>query len=141
MSVSAGYLTPCLGVADVERSLRFYALLGFQTVDVEHEKDTVTWARAHCEGGAIMFLRRDSARRPNPFVLYLYTPDLPAFRAQLVSVGVDVGPIEAPDHMPGGELTVTDPDGNMILVGHWPEEQHQEWLRSLEAKRAAGLIP
>ena len=41
MTVKAGYLTPLLHVADVERSLRFYALLGFDTVGERWRKVTV----------------------------------------------------------------------------------------------------
>jgi len=37
MTAKAGYSTPMLHVADVGRSLRFYALLGFETIDTEGE--------------------------------------------------------------------------------------------------------
>jgi hypothetical protein len=43
-----------LHVADVTRSLRFYALLGFETIATEGEGGHVGWARAHGEGDAGM---------------------------------------------------------------------------------------
>ncbi len=143
MTVKAAYATPLLSVTDVERSLRFYALLGFQTIDVERAADGITWARAHCEGGALMFARAEEARPPghDRFLLYLYTPDLPALSAQLAAAGVEVGPVKRPDYMRSGEICLKDPDGFTVLIGHWGEDEHQAWLERLEKKRSAGLIP
>ena len=140
MTVKAGFSTPLLQVADVERSLRFYALLGFEIVDVEGDPGSLGWARMHCEGGAIMFLRSDGPERPQKdrFLLYLYTPDLPALRTQLADAGVDVPSIARPGHMPSGELSLNDPDGYTILVGHWGKHEHDAWdherLKRLEIK-------
>ena len=143
MTVKAGYLTPLLHVADVERSLRFYALLGFQNVDVEHAGGSTGWARIHCEGGAIMFLQAEKSTPPahDRFLLYLYTPDLPALRAQLVAAGIEVGAIGYPDYMRSGEICLKDPDGYNILIGHWGEREHKAWENRCNEKRAAGLIP
>ena len=143
MTTKAGYSTPLLHVADVERSLRFYERLGFEVVDVERAEGTVGWARIHCEGGAIMFLRSEEPRATahDRFLLYLYTPDLPALCAQLAAAGVDVGAISHPEYMPSGEACIRDPDGYTILIGHWSDREHQAWLESLERKRASGLLP
>ena len=35
MSIKAGYSTPMLHVGEVERSIRFYELLGFETIDTD----------------------------------------------------------------------------------------------------------
>ena len=45
-----------LHAMDIERSLAFYELLGFVTVDSDCGKP-LGWARMHCEGGALMFVR------------------------------------------------------------------------------------
>ena len=129
MTVKAGYLTPLLHVADVERSLRFYALLGFETVDVERANGSTGWARIHCAGGAIMFVRAEQSTKPphDRFLLYLYTPDLPGLRSQLVAAGVDAGPVKRPEYMPSGEIRLTDPDGYTVLIGHWGEHEHTVW--------------
>ena len=49
MSVKAGYCTPLLPVEEIERSIRFYELLGFATIDTDRAKP-LGWARLHCEG-------------------------------------------------------------------------------------------
>lgn len=132
MSVRAGYVTPMLHVAEIERSIRFYQLLGFEVVD--HQGDNpIGWARMHCEGGALMFFLSeecDGASAPNPWLFYLYTPDLPAFREHLASHGVTVPNIKHPPYMPSGELTLHDPDGNLIFVGHWSDQEHEAWLKN-----------
>jgi catechol 2,3-dioxygenase-like lactoylglutathione lyase family enzyme len=142
MSVKSGYSTPLLQVANVERSLRFYALLGFDVVDVEGAKGSLGWARVHCEGGAIMFVRSQEPQAPpdDRFLLYLYTPDLSALRTQLSSAGVEVSPISYPEHMRSGEICLKDPDGYSILIGHWGQSEHEAWQRQRE-KRLAGVIP
>jgi hypothetical protein len=141
--IRAGYSTPLLHVDDVDRSLRFYALLGFVTVDVDRVEESIEWARMHVEGGAIMFLRAEESRAhaDDRFLLYLYSPDLPALRSQLVAAGVEVGPISHPPYMPSGEIGFKDPDGYTILIGHWGDAEHAAWEQRRERKRAAGLIP
>ena len=137
MVVKAGYLTPLLHVADVERSLRFYELLGFETVDLDGEGGSIGWARVHCKGGAIMFLQEEKPvqRRHDRFLLYLYVPDLPALREQLIAAGVEVGPIRHPGYMRNGEISLKDPDQYTILVGHWSQQEDEEW----ETKRKTRL--
>lgn len=143
MSAAAGYLTTGLHVADVERSLRFYGLLGFQAIDVEPANPPFGWARMHCEGGALMFLRSEepAAADHDRFILYLYTSDLPALRARLLDAGVDAGPVSHPDYMRSGEICVRDPDGYAVFIGHWGEEEHAAWEEQRARKRAAGVIP
>jgi catechol 2,3-dioxygenase-like lactoylglutathione lyase family enzyme len=142
MTTKAGYSTPMLHVADVERSLRFYERLGFEVVDVERGHGMTGWARMHCEGGAIMFLRSEEPRAAahDRFLLYLYTPDLPSLCAQLGAAGVEVT-IGYPEHMQSGEARLQDPDGYTVLIGHWSDREHQAWLESLERKRESGIIP
>jgi len=139
MSVKAGHSTPLLHVADVDRSLRFYSLLGFETIDTEGPEDCPGWARAHCEGGALMFVQAeepvDPARQAVSF--YLYTPDLPALRAHLVASGVEVSPIQHPEYMRSGEIHLKDPDGYGIFVGHWGKAEHEAWEKRLAGKRAS----
>ena len=74
-------------------------------------------------------------------LVYLYTPDLPALRAHLLANGVKVSEINRPPYMPSGEISVPDPDGYGVFVGHWSDTEHQAWLERLEVKREAGLLP
>jgi hypothetical protein len=54
---------------------------------------------------------------PGPGFLYLYTPDLDAFRARLVRRGIDAGEIqEGPGPGPNREVCVRDPDGHGHMV-------------------------
>jgi catechol 2,3-dioxygenase-like lactoylglutathione lyase family enzyme len=137
MTVKAGYSTPMLHVADIPRSIRFYELLGFGTVDTEGPADCPFWARLHCEGGAIMLLSADAPVDPSvqAVLLYMYTPDLAGLRDQLVASGVAAPPIRHPEHMPSGELHLHDPDGYTVLVAHWGDSEHQAWLERIGKQR------
>jgi catechol 2,3-dioxygenase-like lactoylglutathione lyase family enzyme len=141
--MKAGYSTPMLQVASVDRSIQFYGRLGFELVDVHGTPGDLGWARMHCEGGAIMFVASDepAGAQHVGFLLYLYTPNLPALRTELTTAGIDVSPIEYPDHLPSGEVCLTDPDGYDVFIGHWGEQEQGVWQREREKKRAAGLIP
>lgn len=132
MTPKAGYVTPMLHVADIARSLRFYQLLGFDVIDVEREGGAISWARVHCEGGALMFMTAEE--KPHPMLLVLYTPDLPAFREHLMANGVAAPAIGYPPYMPSGELCLKDPDENVVLVQHWSDKEHSAWLATKEAR-------
>jgi len=135
MSAKVGYSTPMLHVAEIERSIRFYELLGFVTVDTDR-CDPLGWARLHCEGGAVMFLRAEEP--PDPIrvttMLYMYTPDLVALREQLLASGLKVPAIKHPPYMPSGEVQVPDPDGYSVLIAHWGKSEQEAWQKRLGAK-------
>ena len=137
MTAKAGYSTPLLHVAEIERSIRFYELLGFETIDTDRCQP-LGWARMHCEGGAVMFLRVEGDEKPNPaaqgVLLYMYTPDLAGLCEHLQSNGVKVPPIKRPPYMPSGEICLRDPDGYVIFVGHWGKEEQEAWERRIGAK-------
>ena len=132
MTVKASHCTPMLQVKEVERSIDFYSLLGFTKIATDGLKP-LGWARMQCEGGALMFARAEEALDPRAqaVMFYLYTPDLPAFREHLLGHGLDVSPIGRPPYMPSGEICVRDPDGYTLLVGHWGEQEHADWLRKI----------
>jgi len=134
MSVKAGWATPMFHVAEVERSIKFYELLGFETSDTEGSGQ-LGWAPLHCEGGAIMLLRAKEGHKVDPsaqgVILYMYTPDLKAIREKLVAGGVKVPAIGYPGYMPSGEINLVDPDGYHVAIGHWGEIEHQEWLKKI----------
>ena len=140
MTVKAGYSTPLLHVADIPRSIRFYELLGFETVDTEGEPDCPGWARLHCEGGAIMLLAAEEPVEPSvqSVLLYMYTPDLLALRDQLLAAGIPVPEIRHPDYMPSGEIHLQDPDGYAVLVAHWGQSEHDAWLQRIGRRRDGG---
>jgi len=133
MNVKAGYSTPMLHVADIPRSIGFYEQLGFEVVDTEGAADCPSWARLHCEGGAIMLLTADEPVDPSvqSVLLYMYTPDLAALREQLLAAGIAVPEIRHPEYMPSGEIHLQDPDGYAVLVAHWGQSEHDAWLQRI----------
>jgi len=134
-SVKAGYLTPGLHVADIEESIRLYELLGFTTIDTDRE-EPLGWARLHCEGGAIMFLRAEEPVTISalPVLFYPYTPDLPGLRERLLAHDINVPPIHYPGYMRSGEINIRDPDGYHIAIGHWGKAENEAWLKRIGAK-------
>jgi hypothetical protein len=130
-----------LHVAEIEKSIPFYELLGFTTIDTEG-CDSLGWARLHCEdGSAVMFLR---AERPvdasaQALILYMYTPELAGLRERLLANGIKVPAINYPEYMPSGKVNIVDPDGYKIEIGHWGKAEQEEWQRRLSAKDAAKM--
>jgi len=135
MSAKVGYSTPVLHVVEIEKSIRFYKQLGFVTVDTDRAKP-LGWARMHCEGGAVMFLRGEKPvdASAQAVMLYMYTPDLISLREQLLASGVKVPPIGHPEYMPSGEICISDPDGYVILAAHWGKSEQEAWEKRISAK-------
>ena len=132
MSVKAGYSTPLLHVAEIERSIQFYELLGFSTVDTDR-CEPLGWARLHCEGGAVMFLRAEEPLDPSAphAFLYMYTPDLVGLREHLLANGVNAPSIKYPGYMPSCEIQLSVPDGNHIAFAHWGKTEHDAWEKRI----------
>jgi hypothetical protein len=88
------------------------------------------------KGGALMFLRADGAFRVStlPILFYMYTPDLPALRERLLANGIDAPPIRYPGHMRSGEITLKDPDGYRVEIGHCGDAEHEAWLKRIGSK-------
>jgi predicted enzyme related to lactoylglutathione lyase len=135
MSAKAGHSTPLLHVQEIERSIRFYELLGFATVDTDRARP-LGWARLHCEGGAVMLLRAEEPLNPSAqgVLLYMYTPDLISLREHLLAEGVKVPAIRYPEYMRSGEIHIKDPDGYNILVGNWGKAEHEAWEKRIGAR-------
>jgi hypothetical protein len=135
MTVKAYYSTPLLHAAEIERSLKFYGLLGFETIDTDRCQP-IGWARMHCEGGAVMFVRAEEPVEGfgQRFLLYMYTPNLFELRQQLLAAGIGVPSISYPGYMPSGEMALKDPDGYTVLVAHWGREQQEAWERRIGRK-------
>lgn len=130
-------------VRDVDRSIEFYALLGFSCASRFSGPDGVTnWTDLTC-GSARLMLARSSgaiAAADQAVLFYLYSPDVRALRTHLLQRGLgDAGlppdqegstvcSAPAPPtsvvfdiaprfYMPRGELRVHDPDGYCLLIG------------------------
>jgi hypothetical protein len=136
-------LVPFVHVADVEASLAFYALLGFETRHVMRDgAGRAFWALAQSggkdtgEGAEIMFARADGPVDPaqQAVLFYMYSSDVAGLRAGLLAGGLHDGgvyrglpgpnrgrrvvfEVATQHYMPGGEVRVADPDGYCVLVG------------------------
>jgi hypothetical protein len=135
MAVKANYSTPMLHVAEIEKSIEFYERLGFTTIDTDRCQP-LGWARMHCEGGAVMFLRaeRPIDPRAQAIMFCMYTPDLVVLREQLLASGIKVPPIHYPEDMPSGEFNITDPDGFHIAIMHWGKPEQEAWEKRIGAR-------
>jgi catechol 2,3-dioxygenase-like lactoylglutathione lyase family enzyme len=126
------YATPMVHVKDIETSIAFYTLLGFKVIDTDDCRP-LGWARIHCEGGAMMFLRAEhpveAAAQAVMFVMY--TPDLTAFRDRMVAAGQTISEIKRPPYMPSGEAYMKDPDGFIVQLCHWSDVEQTKWKKHL----------
>ena len=139
-------VVPYLHVADVEESVGFYALLGFDE-DGWYRKSNgeAIWASVKYVGptGAaaeVFFARADEPVIPEQqaVIVYMYSRDVESVRRHLLACGLhdggeycgQAGPnngrrvvfeVYHPNHMQGGELRVADPDGYCLLVGQTGE--------------------
>jgi catechol 2,3-dioxygenase-like lactoylglutathione lyase family enzyme len=124
-------------VADVDASLAFYALLGFEPQNVlKDHGGHAFWARARSGKGEIMLARASGPidAEQQAVLFYMYSNDVASLRKHLLAGGVrDAGAYRGakgpndgpstvfnvghPHYMPAGELRIADPDGYVILVG------------------------
>lgn len=115
-------LIPFVLVTDVERSIGFYQALGFRVMETYAPSQTLEFAALEATSAAKLMLARVDelpARDPDtpcPGFLYLYTPDLDAFRERLIAAEFEVGEIEDGRPGPDRELCVWDPDGHGHMV-------------------------
>ena len=111
-------LAPYLHVADVQRSIDYYAYLGFEPTDVTLDDGVPVWALLVGSAGRLMVAQADGEldRTRQGVLLYLYTPDLVIMREELKRENVPVGEIENPDYLPNGVLRLEDPDGYVLLI-------------------------
>ena len=107
-------------VADVERSIRFYADLGFKAANtvVPDGKTAPVWAWLASEKANLMV---GTASGPidasqQAVLFYLYYDDIKQTRAALVELGHRPGEIKHPFYMPGGECRLEDPDGYVLML-------------------------
>lgn len=113
-------LIPMAHVADLQRSVDFYRLLGMELrSSLKTNKGDLQWAHVACEGAELMFARASEPviASQQAVLFYLYSPHLIALRDHLLGSGVRVSAITYPDYMPKGEVRVEDPDGYCLLIG------------------------
>jgi catechol 2,3-dioxygenase-like lactoylglutathione lyase family enzyme len=107
-------------VADVQRSVEFYKLLGMKLGgSLKNDAGGLQWAHVSCNQADLMFARSSEPviASQQAVLFYLYATDLVALREHLLTHGVRVSAITYPEYMPKGEVCVNDPDGYCLLIG------------------------
>lgn len=113
-------LVPYAHVADVARSVEFYARLGFEPISTAGGPGTdLSWVYLQADRARLMLaVASEPVEAAAQAVLfYLYTDDLAALRDDLVREGLAPSPVRHPLHMPAGEMRLLDPDGYVLLLG------------------------
>jgi hypothetical protein len=111
-------LVPFVHVADVERSIAFYELLGFEVSATHGPTGRVGWAALDSEQAQLMLERTsdpiDSAKQGVLF--YLYSHDLHSLREHLIAHGARPSAIVDGRPGPDQELRIDDPDGYCLVI-------------------------
>jgi catechol 2,3-dioxygenase-like lactoylglutathione lyase family enzyme len=111
-------LVPFVHVTDVDRSVAFYARLGFEMLHEAVSEGRRSWAFLERGDARLMVAEADGAFDPEAqgVIFYLYTRDLDALRARLVEAGVQAGEITTGGPGPDRQLELADPDGYVLMV-------------------------
>ena len=118
-------LVPMLHVADIERSVTFYRMLGFEIGNFVPPSGPMHWAwlyapkAASWKRGPNLMLTRSECTidaHAQEVLFYLYATDLGSLRRTLLAAGVSAGEISHPDYLPDGEFRVEDPDGYTLMI-------------------------
>ena len=111
-------LIPFVHVKNVPRSIAFYEKLGLVACDTFKPRGTIVWASLKAESARIMLAQSEQALDPDKqgVLFYLYSVDLAALRARLISAGLKAGEIEDGSPGPKQEMRLIDPDGYCLMI-------------------------
>jgi glyoxalase/bleomycin resistance protein/dioxygenase superfamily protein/SnoaL-like protein len=111
-------LVPFVHVADMHRSVAFYALLGFAVQETFEPGGELAWAFLQTGDARLMLAGADPpiGHRQPPVLFYLYAHDLPGLRDHLVAQRAAPGEIVDGTPGPSQEMRVTDPDGYVLMI-------------------------
>ncbi|MGX5729549.1 VOC family protein [Pseudoxanthomonas beigongshangi] len=122
MSIALRNLVAMAHVADVPRSIAFYARLGFRLRNTHVPEHGTTPVWAWLEGGAGQLMLAQAGEPVDParqaVLFYLYFDDIAAVHARLRAEGLPVGPMTHPFYCPRGEFRLPDPDGYCLMLAH-----------------------
>lgn len=120
MAASTGSLVAFAHVADVPRSIAFYADLGFRVANqvVPPGQSRPHWAWLQSADAHLMVNQASAPldASQQAVMFYLYFDDIQATRAELLRLGHAPGDIRFPFYMPGGECRLEDPDGYVLML-------------------------
>lgn len=120
MTARTRTLVAFVHVADVARSIRFYADLGFTVANsvVPDGQTAPVWAWLQSDQASLMVSRASAPIDPvqQAVMFYLYFDDIAATRAALIERGHAPGELKHPFYMPAGECRLEDPDGYALML-------------------------
>ena len=107
-------------VASVQRSIDFYAHLGFKVGNsvIPQGQVAPVWAWLESEKANLMVGLADGPfdSAQQAVLFYLYFDNIKEAHAQLAARGHSPGEIKYPFYMPGGECRLVDPDGYVLML-------------------------
>jgi hypothetical protein len=111
-------LVPFVFVAEMDRSVAFYRLLGFEVTATFEPNGVLSWASLDGGGAELMLALAASVIDPasQSILFYLYAPDLVGLRDHLVSQGLTPGEIVDGSPGPAQEMRLDDPDGYCLMI-------------------------
>ena len=111
-------LIPFVHVTDVQRSIAFYELFGFEVKDTYEHEGQLDWAALESRDAQLMLARASHPieRGKQAVLFYLYADDLQALREHLLASGIVVGEIRDGSPGPAREMGLNDPDGWCLMV-------------------------
>jgi catechol 2,3-dioxygenase-like lactoylglutathione lyase family enzyme len=119
-------LVPMIHVADVERSVQFYRLLGFEVGNQVGPPACLQWAWLYSpkasewrQGPNLMLARSSNGAikaDEQAVLFYLYATNLVALRNHLLANGVKASEISYPEYLRAGECRIEDPDGYCLML-------------------------
>jgi catechol 2,3-dioxygenase-like lactoylglutathione lyase family enzyme len=116
-----GQFSVSLTVKDLEASLRFYELLGFEVVEGGHtgesfpDTETEKW-RILGRGSTVIGLFQGILPQN---ILTWNPPDVRAIQRHLKENGVELIEEADPDSSGAAHIILEDPDGNQIMFDQW----------------------
>ena len=120
MAAATRSLVAFAHVASVQRSIDFYADLGFKASNtvVPGSGSEPVWAWLESERANLMVGQADGPVEASrqAVLFYLYFDDIEQTHAALSELGHSLGEIRHPFYMPGGECRLEDPDGYVLML-------------------------
>jgi catechol 2,3-dioxygenase-like lactoylglutathione lyase family enzyme len=113
-------LVPMAHVTNLDRSIEFYAKLGFDVMNTFKHQEQLRWAWLRSGGADLMLSAADEPviASQQAILFYAYTADVSRMREHLLASGVAASPIQYPFYNPRGEFRVSDPDGYVVMIAH-----------------------
>jgi hypothetical protein len=111
-------LVPFVHVADLERSIAFYLLLGFEVRRTYEHGGRRVWAWLHRASAQLMLAAASGPvdAGQQAVLFYLYTSNLRARREHLLAHGAHPGAIHDGTPAPRQQLRIADPDGYCLMI-------------------------